>query len=121
MGKTDFRELTVWQTSKDLAVELYKITSSGEISRDYGLRDQILRAAVSIPSNIAEGNDRDTNKESVRYLFISKGSLAELLTQLIIAKEVGYIDDLLFNNLQEKCLQLSKSIGALINVRSKLS
>lgn len=119
MGKTDFRQLRVWQISKDLAVEIYKLTNNGEIGKDYSLKDQIRRAAVSIPSNIAEGNDRDTNKESARYLYIAKGSLAELITQLIIANEVGYIDDDKFGALQEKCVNLGNSIGALIKVRCK--
>ena len=82
MSSTDFRKLIVWQKSKDLAVDIYKITSTGNIAKDYSLVDQMRRAAVSISSNIAEGNDRGTNKESVRYLYIAKGSLAELMTQL---------------------------------------
>ncbi len=117
MSSTDFRKLTVWQTAKDLALEIYKITNDGDLAKDYGLKDQIRRAAVSIPSNIAEGNDRDTNKESVRYLYIAKGSLAEVLTQLIIAKEIGYLEEYTYNQLEEKCKQLSKSIGALIKAR----
>lgn len=119
MGKTDFKQLRVWQMSKDLAVELYGLTNNGEIGKDYSLRDQIRRAAVSIPSNIAEGNDRESNKESARYLYIAKGSLAELITQLIIANEIGYIDNDTFDVLQEKCINLGKSIGALIKVRCK--
>ena len=82
MSSTDFKKLIVWQKSKDLAVDIYKLTSSGNIAKDYSLVDQMRRAAVSISSNIAEGNDRGTNKESVRYLYIAKGSLAELMTQL---------------------------------------
>ncbi len=84
MGEGGFRNLMVWKKSKDLAVYIYKLTNTGSFSKDFGLRDQIRRAAVSIPSNIAEGDERDTNKESVRFLYIAKGSLAELLTQLEI-------------------------------------
>ena len=59
---------------------------------DYGLRDQIRRAAVSIPSNISEGDELDTNKQAVKFFYIAKGSSAEVLTQAIIALEIGYID-----------------------------
>ena len=62
------------------------MTNSGSFSKDFGLRDQIRRAAVSIPSNIAEGDERDTNKDSVRFLYIAKGSLAEVITQTIISR-----------------------------------
>jgi len=62
------------------------VTNSGSFSKDFGLRDQIRRAAVSIPSNIAEGDERDTNKDSVRFLYIAKGSLAEVITQTIISR-----------------------------------
>jgi four helix bundle protein len=117
MSSTDFRKLFVRQKSKDLAVDIYKITGIGKLAKDYSLIDQMRRASVSIPSNIAEGNDRDTNKESVRYLYIAKGSLAELMTQLVIANEFGYLEETEFNELEGKCMQLSKSIGALIKAR----
>ncbi len=80
-----FRQLNVWQRSKKLAVEIYRLTQTERFSRDFGLRDQIRRAAVSIPSNAAEGDERGTNREAVRFFYIAKGSLAELETQLEIA------------------------------------
>jgi four helix bundle protein len=76
MDKRGFRGLQVWQLSKDLAVYIYNITNSGSFRRDVGLREQIRRAAVSISSNIAEGDERNTNKEVVRFFYIAKGSLA---------------------------------------------
>jgi len=82
MGK--FQELKVWQKGKDLAVYLYKLTMKGVFFKDYGLRDQIRRAAVSIPSNISEGDELDTNKQAVKFFYIAKGSSAEVLTQAII-------------------------------------
>ncbi len=85
MGK--FRELKVWQRGKDLAVFIYKLTDHGIFSRDYGLRDQIRRAAISIPSNIAEGDELSTDKQSIRFFYTAKGSSAEILTQAIIALE----------------------------------
>ena len=80
-----FKDLSVWQKSRDLAVNMYKLTNKGPFKHDFGLRDQVRRAAVSIASNIAEGDERDTNKEAIRFFYISKGSLAELRTQMEIA------------------------------------
>ncbi|WP_211232809.1 four helix bundle protein [Desulfatirhabdium butyrativorans] len=65
-----FKELVVWQKARDLAVEIYQITNQGKFKQDFGLIDQIRRAAVSVPSNIAEGDERNTDKESVRFLYI---------------------------------------------------
>lgn len=85
MGRRGFKELIVWQRAKDLAVMVYKVTEKGALSRDFGLRDQIRRSAVSIASNLAEGDERDTDKESIRFFYIAKGSAAELRTQIQIA------------------------------------
>lgn len=87
-------------------------------SRDFGLRDQVRRSAVSIPSNIAEGDERGTNKDSVRFLYIAKGSLAELLTQLEICKEIGYISEEEFSYLSQEYTKVAKMLGKLIKVRS---
>ncbi len=119
MSKTNFRDLKVYQEAKQLAVEIYKLTSNGSINKDYGLKDQIQRSAVSIPSNIAEGNERETDKEFVRFLYISKGSLAELITQLEIAYEIGYITENEISNLLDKCNKIGGMLGALIKYRSK--
>ncbi|MEJ2270393.1 MAG: four helix bundle protein, partial [Desulfobulbaceae bacterium] len=86
MGK--FQELKVWQRAKDLAVYIYKISGDGKFVKDYGLRDQLRRAAVSIPSNVAEGDELGTNKQAINFFYIAKGSTAEVLTQAIIAKEI---------------------------------
>lgn len=71
MGKGGFEELTVWKSGKDLAVTVYRLTSAGDFPRDSGLRDQMRRAAVSVPSNIAEGDERETDKEAIRYFYIA--------------------------------------------------
>ena len=86
-----FKDLKVWQKSKELAVLIYKITQEKGFRQDFGFKDQIRRAAISIPSNIAEGDERGTNKEAVRFFYIAKGSLAELQTQIEIAFEIGYL------------------------------
>jgi four helix bundle protein len=113
-----FRDLRVWQLAKALAVEIYELTGAGPLSRDFGLRDQMRRAAVSIPSNIAEGDERDTNKESVRFLYIAKGSLAELRTQLEIARDVGALSSESHDVLEAKCAEIGRMLGALNKARS---
>lgn len=88
-----YRDLKVWQLGVDIALEVYRITGNFPKSEQYGLTSQLRRAAVSIASNIAEGHARKTQKELHRFLNIAKGSLAELETQLIIARELGFADD----------------------------
>ena len=117
MGK--FQNLKVWQKAKDLAVYIYKITTEGKFARDFGLRDQIRRAAVSIPSNLAEGDEYGTDKQSVRFFYIAKGSSAEVLTQAIIASEIGYINKNDYQHIETECKAISGMIMRLIHARSK--
>ncbi len=119
MGKDGFQGLKVWQKGKELAVYIYGVTNSGRFKSDYGLRDQIRRAAVSIPSNIAEGDERETDKEAVRYFYIAKGSSAEVLTQAIIALEVKYIAQETFDGIKQRCVEISSMLSRLIAARSK--
>jgi four helix bundle protein len=118
MGKANFKELKVWQRSTELAVLVYKFTNDGAFSKDFGLRDQMRRAAISVPSNIAEGNERETDKEAVRFFYFARGSAAELLTQAIVAKEIGYIDQALFSDIEQRCLEISRMLARLIAARS---
>src|SRR4030042_6627463 len=108
MGKKGFQDLIVWQKARDLAVKIYKISMTGGLGRDFGLRDQIRRSAVSIASNLAEGDERETDKESVRFFFIAKGSLAELRTQIRIAYAIGYMEKHEYESIEEKCVLLGK-------------
>ncbi len=117
MGKKGFRDLIVWQKAKDLAVTIYRVSEESALSRDYGLRDQIRRSAVSVASNLAEGDERDTDKESVRFFYIAKGSLAELRTQLQIAVETGRLDKAFYETVEADCETLGKMIGSLIQAR----
>jgi four helix bundle protein len=114
----NFQKLRVWQSAKDLAVKIYKLTQSPVLVKDFGFKDQIQRSAVSIPSNIAEGDELDTNKQSIHFFYIAKGSAAELLTQLIIGQEIGYSNkkeaDLLIND----CKLISVMLTKLIRTRS---
>jgi four helix bundle protein len=81
------------------------------------LRDQIRRSAISIASNLAEGDERETDKESIRFFYIAKGSLAELRTQVQIAHEIGYFKRELYETLENECIELGRMIGRLIQVR----
>jgi len=114
----NFRKLRVWQSAKELAVKIYRITRTQAFSKDFGLKDQIQRSAVSIPSNIAEGDESGTNKISIRYFYTAKGSIAELQTQLIIAHEIGYIDNLIMVSLVDECDKISIMLNKIIKVRS---
>lgn len=87
----NFRKLRVWQIAKDLAVKKFKLTSVSGFSTDFGLKDQIQRAYVSISASIAEGDELDTDKQSNRHFYIARASSDELQTLLIIAEEICYI------------------------------
>ena len=91
MGFTNFRDLIVWQKAMDLVIEIYSLTRSFPKSEIFGLSSQMQKAAVSVPSNIAEGHGRESTKSYIFHLSISKGSLQELETQLIIATRLKYI------------------------------
>lgn len=87
-----FEDLHVWRRSKALAVSIHVLAKDGAWSADWDMRSQIKRASISVPSNIAEGLERDASKDTVRFLRISKGSVGELVTQLMISKEAGLLD-----------------------------
>lgn len=114
----NFKELIVWQKAKDLAVKIYRLTLDGKISKDYGLRDQIRRSAVSIVSNIAEGDESGSDLMSIRYFNIAKGSSAELYTQLLIVKELNYIKGEELVRCIEECEIISGMLHNLIISRS---
>lgn len=114
-----FRSLNVWQAGKKLAVRVYKLTNTGSFAKDYSLKDQLRRCAVSIPSNIAEGDERGSNKDAVRFLYMAKGSLAELETQLEIAHEIDYLDKDTLDDFLKECTQIGRMLGSLIKHRSQ--
>jgi four helix bundle protein len=116
-GKIEkFEDLVIWQEGRALAVRLYQILSE---CRDYGLRDQMQRAAVSIPSNIAEGFERQSNKEFMHFLHIAKASCAELRTQIYIAMDLGIIAGPSGNELLEMTRAVSAKVAKLILVRKE--
>jgi len=88
-----FEDIKAWQEARELAQLVYEMTRKGPLSKDFGLREQLQRAAVSVGSNIAEGFARNGNKELSKFLWIAKGSAAEVQSQLYTAKDVGYISE----------------------------
>ena len=112
LAMTGFEKLDVWKSGCRLAVEVY---SELQNSRDYGLRDQMQRAAVSIPSNIAEGSERKGTKEFIQFLYIAKGSCAELRTQLYIASCIGAISASSVSKLTGETKRIAAMLSSLIN------
>ncbi|EPC04096.1 hypothetical protein L861_01955 [Litchfieldella anticariensis FP35 = DSM 16096] len=104
-------QLEVWQRSKQLSVEVYQELMT---LRDFGFKDQITRSALSIPSNIAEGFERFTEKEKFRYVSIAKGSCGEFATQALIGIEVGYIPEAIGQHWRQEAMSLSRMLGALL-------
>ena len=109
-----FEDIEAWQQARILVNDVYAATNGRAFSRDYGLRNQIRRAAVSIPSNIAEGFERGGNKEFIQFLYIAKGSCGEVRAQLYIAKDQNYITQEQFQTLTHQTLRISKMLAGFI-------
>lgn len=109
-----FEDLEVWKRSKTLCVEIYRQLAS---LKDFGFKDQITRSALSIPSNIAEGFERGSQKETIQFLMYAKGSCGELKTQIVIGIEIGFISREAGTMWQEEAQQLSSMLGGLIKTK----
>ena len=109
-----FEDIEAWQDSRVLVSTIYGLTRSTGFGRDFGLRDQIQRAAVSVMSNIAEGFERGSNKELLQFLYIAKGSVGEVRSQLYASIDLGYIDKSDFSNASGQALTLSRKIASFI-------
>lgn len=117
-----FQSLQVWKKSKELAVCIYLESQNSEaFSKDFGFRDQIRRAAVSIPSNIAEGYEMETIKHSIHHFVVAKGSCAELITQMLIATEIGYLSEEVSNTLIKEARHTLAMLKKLIFARRKMN
>ncbi|MGA7593707.1 MAG: four helix bundle protein [Gallionella sp.] len=115
---TRFEELEVWKRSARLSANLYKALAD---LRDFGFRDQITRAGLSIPSNIAEGHERNSDKELANFLNYAKGSAGELRTQIYIGMEIGYISKENGRDWLAECEELSKMLhGLMASVRARI-
>lgn len=106
-----FEDLEVWKSARELTNRIYKITAEGGFAKDYGLRDQIRRAAVSIMSNIAEGYERGGNQEFIQFLSIAKGSSGEVRSQLYVVLDQSYIE----KNECERLLDAFKKLSIMLN------
>jgi four helix bundle protein len=112
-GVKKFEELDTWKKSRELAVRIYKLTNKGEFSRDFGFRDQIRRASVSVMSNIAEGFERGSRPDFHRFLVIAKASCAEVRSQLYLALDIGYLTQDEFAQTMALAEEASRIIGGL--------
>lgn len=108
---SNFEDLRIWQEAIQISIELYQ---SFRNCKDFGFRDQILRASVSVPSNIAEGFERNNNKEFRNFLRFSKGSAGEIRTQLMLAKAIGLMEASKADDLRNRLTALSKQIQSLM-------
>lgn len=112
---SSFEEIISWQKSRELNKDIYNITNkNNSFSKDFGLRDQIRRSSISISSNIAEGFERETTKEFIRFLYIAKASSGEFRSQLYLAFDLNYISEDEFSTLNLKVNEVSKLISGLI-------
>ncbi len=115
MREYGFEKLLVWQESKDIAVIIYKTTQSFPSEEKYGLTNQLRRAAISVSSNIAEGSNRTTKNDQARFYSIAYSSLMEVLSQIIISRELGFIQNEQHKNIRLKIESISNKLNALKN------
>jgi four helix bundle protein len=118
MSGQRFEDLLVWQKARSVSVAIYKAFRD---CRDFGFKDQVTRSSLSIPSNIAEGYERGSNREFVRFLLIAKGSCGELRTQILIADEVDLLPKDKASALVEQATEISYMLSSLIKKRRSFS
>jgi four helix bundle protein len=111
MAVKNFEDLNVWKQARQLTQEVYRLTKTEKFLKDFGLRDQIRRAAISVMSNIAEGFERGGNQEFVQFLYVAKASCGEVRSQLYVALDQGYVTD----NDSEKLLQSFRRLSGMIS------
>src|SRR5438046_7764588 len=114
MAKFDkFEEIKAWQKAREITLHVYRATSNGNFAKDFGLKDQIRRASVSIMANIAEGHGRRSNNEFANFLNLARGSAAEVQSHLHVAYGIGYIDKVGFESLYSKVTEISRMLLSL--------
>ena len=121
MQTSDYKNLKVWQKAMDLTVEIYSLVKLLPREETNALADQMRRAVVSIPSNIAEGHGRNSDKEFIKFLTISRGSLLELETQIKICHRLGYFKVHQTDSASSLMIEISKMLNALIAYRTNLT
>ena len=115
----NFEDIEAWQKARELTKQIYALSNDGQFARDFGLRDQIRRASVSIMSNIAEGFERGGDVEFRRFLIIAKGSAGEVKAQLYVALDAGLIDKSIFDSLYKMTNEIGNLIGGFIKYLSR--
>lgn len=111
---SDYKKLAVWQKAHNFALNVYRTTTSFPKDEMYGLTSQIRRSVISIPSNIAEGSGRGGNPELVRFLRIASGSAHEAEYQLLLAHDLGYIRDEMYQQLEKEAIEIKRMLTGLI-------
>jgi four helix bundle protein len=114
-----YRDLDVWKQSRQLVKSVYQLSRSFPKEEQFGLTNQLRRAAISVPSNIAEGSGRNHSKDSIQFFFIARGSLYEIETQLIISSDLEYISDSHLKEVLEQVTRCKKLINGFINYFQK--
>lgn len=114
MSIKSFEEMNVWKDSREFVNSIYTLTASAAFKKDYGLKDQIQRAAVSIMNNIAEGYERDSSREFIKFLGYSKGSAGEVRSMLYVAFDLGYISETEFENNYNSAVSIIKQTANFI-------
>ncbi len=115
----NYKDLDVFKDSHKIVLEIYNITKDYPETEKYRLIDQMIRAAYSVPANIAEGNSRNTTKDYINYLYIARGSINELKYFLLLSKDLNYININEYSRLKEKCVSIAKQLNGLINSLKK--
>jgi four helix bundle protein len=110
----NYRELSVWKRAHNLALEIYRSTRSYPDCERYGLAAQLRRAATSVVSNIAEGSGRYSNREQVRFLRIARGSICEVECQLLLSRDIGYLNSAAWMTLDAGCQEVGRMLNGLI-------
>jgi four helix bundle protein len=110
-----FEDVLSWQKARELTRGIYSVTRRDEFSKDFALKDQIRRAAISITSNIAEGFERDGTREFIQFLSHAKGSCGEVRSQLYIALDAGYLNEDEWRTLHQSCLEISRPLDRFSN------
>jgi four helix bundle protein len=109
-----FEDIKAWQAARELVSAVYRISGRGKFQKDFGLRDQIQRASVSVMANIAEGFERGSDKEFHRFLYIAKGSAGEVRSHLFVAQDLGYVTSDEFDELRAKAEDVAKALSGFI-------
>ncbi|MDP4095110.1 MAG: four helix bundle protein [Bacillota bacterium] len=110
-----FEDLEVWKMAHELVIDVYKIIKNFPTDERFRIIDQLSRAVVSIPANIAEGTGRKTKKDFIHFLYVSRGSLQETKYLILLSKNLGYIGNEIYETLIDKCYYVSKLLNGLIN------